>query len=70
MEGSSRVNVREQATERSEIADKLLRSRTDFVPHGIEDTANDHIERTKVRIVDGQIIQIQLEARMSAIYDK
>ena len=53
-------DVREQPTECRQVADELLGTGANLVPDGVENAADNHVKRPEVRIVDRQIVQIEL----------
>lgn len=54
------LDLREETAQRREITNELFSLRPDLVPYGIQLPAHDRVERTEVRVLDVEVIQIQL----------
>ena len=53
-------NAREETAKGREVADELFGARAHFVPNRIEDAAHDHVEGAEVRVVDREVVQVEL----------
>ena len=53
-------SVREKTAKGREVADKLFGARAHFVPNRVENAAHDHVEGAEVRVVDREVIQVEL----------
>jgi len=55
------IDSQKKVAQDSKVRDQLLRFRPNFVPNRIQLLANDDAERSKVRVLDGQVIEIELK---------
>lgn len=53
-------DLREETAQCREITNELFSLRPDLVPYRIQLPAHDRVERTEVRVLDAEVIQIQL----------
>lgn len=56
--------VRQESPQSRKVVDQLFRFGPDFVPNWIQLSTNDGIERSKIRVLDVKVIEVELDSKV------